>query len=166
VRYACTTVILLTCLTAAPARAQTAADSLLDRLVGHWHLTGTVQGEKAESHLAAERVLQGKFVRLHWTDLGEPSQYEAMVFLGVDSVTSQIVAHWIDVFGPGPSATIGHGAATGNRLVLDFAYPEGPFRDTFTFDPATGGWRFLLETGDGKGGWTTFGDYAVRPAGR
>jgi hypothetical protein len=132
-------------LTMAQQPVSTAADSLLGRLVGHWHMSGTVQGEKGESHLAAERVLQGKFVRLHMTDLGQPSQYEAMVFLGVDSATSRVVAHWIDVFGAGPSATLGYGTADGNRLVLDFAYPDGPFRDTFTFDPATGRWRFLLE---------------------
>jgi hypothetical protein len=132
---------------AAPAPAQTpaAADSLLDRLAGHWHMSGTVQGEKGESHLAADRVLQGKFVRLHLTDLGQPSQYEAMVFLGVDSATSRVVAHWIDVFGAGPSATLGYGTADGNRLVLDFAYPTALFatRSRSIPPPAAGAscWR-------------------------
>jgi hypothetical protein len=167
-RRAVLSIAFMILVSAVPAPAQTpaAADSLLDRLVGRWHLSGTVQGEKGESHLAAERVLQGKFVRLHMTDPGQPSQYEAMVFLGVDSATSRVVAHWIDVFGAGLSATLGYGTADGNRLVLDFAYPDGPFRDTFTFDPATGRWRFLLESGDGKGGWSTFADYEVRQAGQ
>jgi hypothetical protein len=167
-RRAVLSIAFMRLVSAVPAPAQTpaAADSLLDRLVGRWHLSGTVQGEKGESHLAAERVLQGKFVRLHMTDPGQPSQYEAMVFLGVDSATSRVVAHWIDVFGAGLSATLGYGTADGNRLVLDFAYPDGPFRDTFTLNPATGRWRFLLESGDGKGGWSTFADYEVRRAGQ
>lgn len=152
-------------LTAPPAGGQTpaAADSLLHHLVGRWHMSGTVRGVLAESDLVGDVVLQGKFVRLHMTDRNQPPQYEAMVFLGVDSATSRLVAHWLDVFGAGYSVTLGMGERPrGSTLAFAFAYPDGPFRDTFTYDRATDTWRFLLENGDGRGGWSTFADYAVR----
>jgi hypothetical protein len=158
-------VVLGMSLTAPPAAGQTpaAGDSLLQRLVGRWRMSGTVRGIPAEYDLDAVPVLRGQFVRLHMVDRSQAPQYEAMVFLGVDSATSRLVAHWLDVFGAGYSVTLGMGdRPQGATLAFAFAYPDGAFRDTFTYDHTTDTWRFLLENGDGKGGWRTFADYAVR----
>ena len=138
------------------------AQSLLDQLVGDWRMTGTVRGNPVTYTLVARRTLQDKCVELHMTDVSRPPRYEARVFIGQDSVPSQLVVHWLDAFGAAYSIPHGTGSISGDTLRFSFHYASGPFRDTFVFDRATGAWRFLLESGDGSGGWRTFATYTVR----
>jgi len=148
-----------------PPAAQVPAaemDSLLSRLVGRWRMTGSVRGRPAAYVLEAARVLRGRFVELHMTDVATPSAYEARVFIGVDSAGGRYVAHWLDDFGAGYSIPHASGRAHGDTLVLDFPYPAGAFRDTFAYDRAADAWRFTLEAADSSGGWRLFAEYAVR----
>ena len=50
---------------------------------------------------------------------------------------------------------MGYGARTGNSIEFVFHYPEGPFHNTFTWNPATRGWTSLMES-EGKDGKRTF----------
>jgi hypothetical protein len=102
--------------------------TVLDRLAGTWEMTGTVHGTGVRYSLEVEPVLGGRFLKLHMRDRGEPSKYEAIVFLGRDEKTSHLSAHWLDVFGPGPAATLGTGELRGEAIVLDFPYPDGAFK--------------------------------------
>jgi hypothetical protein len=148
-----------------PLRAQATAvamDSLLERLVGQWRMTGTVRGRPATYALDASRVLQGRFVELHMMDTSHPPDYEARVFIGVDSAKARYIAHWLDKFGAAYSIPPAFGGAKGDTLLLTFAYPDGPFRDTFVYDPRTDGWYFRLESGDSTEAWRLFAEYDVR----
>jgi len=144
----------------APASAR--MDTLLGRLVGRWTMTGTVRGKPATYTLDAARVLQGRFVQLHMTDVHQPPAYEARVFIGVDSAGGRYLAHWLDSFGAAYSIPPAVGEARGDTIVLTFAYPSGPFRDTFSYDRATDAWHFRLEAEDSAGRRTLFADYVVR----
>lgn len=161
-----TFILLGTFLVASQSTAQTtnpvAMDSLLQRLVGTWTMTGAVQGQAATYHLEVRRVLQNRFVELHMEDIARPPQYEARVFIGIDSAASRYVAHWMDNFGAAYSIPHGVGAAHGDTIVLTFSYANGPFRDTFSYDHARDAWRFRLESGDSLGHWRPFADYQVR----
>ena len=88
--------------------------------------------------------------------------------LGLQCVTGpgRVIAHWMDAFGAAYSIPHGTGVISGDTLRFSFNYASGPFRDTFVFDRAAGTWSFLLESGDGKGGWRTFAAYDVRRAPR
>jgi hypothetical protein len=137
-------------------------DSLLEHLVGRWTMTGAVRGSPVTYTLDAGRVLQGRFVELHMTDVQRPPAYEARVFIGVDSAGPRYLAHWLDNFGAAYSVPPAVGEARGDTVVLTFAYADGPFRDTFSYDRPTDTWHFLLEAGDSTGRWRLFADYAVR----
>jgi hypothetical protein len=137
-------------------------DSLLQHLVGTWGMIGTVRGKPVTYHLQASRVLHGRYVELHMADAAQPSAYEARVFLGVDSAAGRYIVHWIDSFGAGFSIPHAVGEARGDTVQFTFAYADGPFRDTFTYDRARGEWHFLLESGVVGGGWKLFGDYRAR----
>jgi hypothetical protein len=139
-------------------------DSLLDRLVGDWTMTGTVRGQPVTYDMTGTRVLQGKFVELHMTDTHQPPGYEARVFLGVDSANGEYIAHWLDTFGPRYSIPHATGRASGDTIRLAFAYADGPFRDTFIYHPDPRGWTFHLEDHDSTGTWRPFAVYEVRPA--
>ena len=159
--------VLLGTLVAPAAGAQGSAparmDSLLSHLVGRWRMTGSVRGTPVTYSLESTRVLQGRFVQLHMTDVQQPPAYEARVFIGVDSAKTQYIAHWLDNFGAAYSIPHATGTAQGDTIRLAFAYADGPFRDTFVYRRATGTWYFRLESQDSAGTWQLFGEYDVRP---
>jgi hypothetical protein len=138
-------------------------DSLLDRLVGRWRMSGLVRGRPAVYQLTAERVLAGRFVELHMKDVASPSQYEARVFIGRDTVANHVFVHWLDNFGAAYSVPFGSGTVAGDSIVFQIPYPENPFRDTFIYRRAEKSWHFALESGDGAGGWKSFAEYEVKP---
>jgi hypothetical protein len=137
-------------------------DALLEHLVGRWRMTGTVRGRPATYTLDATRVLQRRFVELHMVDVKRPPEYEARVFIGVDSASGRYIAHWLDNFGAAYSIPHATGEARGDTLLLNFPYPSGAFRDTFVYDPRVNGWYFRLESADSTGGWHLFAEYRVR----
>jgi hypothetical protein len=147
---------------AAQGSTATSMDGVLQRLVGSWRMVGTVRGRPASYRLQATRVLRGKFVELHMVDVAGSAGYEARVFLGVDSAGPRIIAHWLDNFGAGYSIPHAIGAARGDTIQFTFAYPDGPFRDTFVYDRARARWHFRLESGDSAGAWRPFAEYQVR----
>ena len=150
----------------APAAAQqptpASMDSLLQKLVGNWRMAGMVRGRPAMYHLEATRVLQDRFVELHMQDAAVPPQYEARVFIGVDSASSRYLVHWLDSFGAAFSIPHAVGQAAGDTIQFTFAYADGPFRDTFVYDSRQDSWRFRLESGDSTGAWQLFADYLVQ----
>lgn len=150
----------------APAAAQapspSAMDSLLERLVGRWEMTGTVRSRPATYDLEAKRVLARQFVELHMVDVAQPPAYEARVFLGVDSAGARYIVHWLDRFGAAYSIPHAVGEAQGDTVRFTFAYASGPFRDTFVYDRPRDRWYFRLESGDSTGGWKLFAEYQVR----
>ena len=159
-------ILLLAMAVPQPAKGQSPApaamDSLLERMVGRWTMTGTVLGKPVSYTLEASRVLQRRFVELHMTDLAKPPQYEARVFIGVDSAGGQYIAHWLDNTGAAYSIPPATGTASGDTVMLMFPYPDGAFRDTFVYDRHAGTWDFLLEAADSIKGWRTFANYQVR----
>jgi hypothetical protein len=137
-------------------------DVLLDRLLGQWHMTGSVRGEPARYALEATRVLQRCFVELHMEDVNRPPAYEARVFIGVDSAAGQYIVHWLDRFGAAFSIPHGTGEARGDTIQFTVPYATGAFRDTFVYDRRTDAWDFRLEAADSAGGWRLFARYDVR----
>lgn len=146
---------------AAQSGSPAAADSLLQRLVGQWRMTGSVRGKPVAYTLDANRVLQGRFVELHMTDVSRPPQYEARVFIGADTAGGYI-AHWLDNTGASYSVPPATGEARGDTVLLTFPYPHGAFRDTFVYDRRADVWRFRLDAADSTGGWRLFAEYEVR----
>ena len=157
----------VTMLAAASMRAQTsppprpAADALIDHLVGSWRMAGKVRGIAVQYRLTAARTLGGKYVELHMVDIAKTPQYEARVFVGADTVPGGILVHWLDTYGAAYSVPPGVGAARGDTLQFQIAYPDGVFRDTFVYRAGARSWHFRIESSDHKGGWNLFAEYDV-----
>ncbi|HKT59045.1 MAG TPA: hypothetical protein VJQ46_03280 [Gemmatimonadales bacterium] len=133
---------------------------MLEKLIGHWTMTGTVGGRPVTYRLDAAWVLQHRFVELHMADVHHtPPQYEARVFIGPDTLSGRILGHWLDNFGAAYSVPPATGVAAGDSLILDFPYPGGAFHDTFVYDAATETWAIRLDAADGAGGWKRFAQY-------
>jgi hypothetical protein len=136
-------------------------DPFLDNLVGHWDIERTIRGRVIHNSLDTEWVLQHRFVRLHMKDVADPPKYEAIVLIGFDPAAGRYVAHWTDNFGAQYSA-IGYGKRSGDTVEFVFQYPDGPFYNTFTWNPASGTWKMLLENGGSDGKRSFFAEDTVR----
>jgi hypothetical protein len=114
---------------------------LLKQLDGEWLMKGDVLGMR---------------------DTAQPPQYEARVFLGVDTESGELIAHWMDDFGARYSIPHGTGRIDGSTLQFTFPYADGPFRDTFEFDQRNGTWHLRIEAGQPDGSWKHFARYEIR----
>jgi len=138
-------------------------DPLLDKLAGRWNVIGQVRGTSVKQTLTGEWILNRQFFQMKLAD----STYEAWLFLGYDFMSDRYVAHWIDVFGGRFSETLGYGSRSGdNAIVLVYEYPDRPFRNTLTWNAETASWRWLIESKNDQGKWTTFSDYQLKYATR
>jgi hypothetical protein len=147
----------------AQAPRRVAVDSLLQHLVGTWRMQGAVGGRPATYSLDAARVLGNTFVELHMVDASRPPTYEARVFIGADTTSGMVIAHWLDMFGAAYSIPHATGSVRGDTLLFTFAYSTGPFRDTFIYDRNADTWHFRLEQASATGGpWRPFAEYEVR----
>ncbi len=136
-------------------------DELLDNLQGQWKVTGTIVGHPGNAELDVAWVLNHQFLKIHEKGTsvipGRP-QYEAEVYIGYDNTSERYVAHWIDIYGGRICETLGYGTRSGNRIKFIFEYPDGPFHNTFTWNPDAKSWHFLLEQKNDAGKWDTFAD--------
>jgi len=167
-------VIMVMVALASPSRlsAQSPAewrDDLADHMVGTWKLQGPVMGRDAHHEVEAEWVLNHQFLRIHEkTEAGAPGseqRYEAMWFLGYDSISERYVLHLLDVFGGRFSETLGYGVRDGNAIRFVFEYPDGPFHTVFQWSPEKDTWEWLMTQKDKGGKWSTFADLKLaRPS--
>ena len=132
-------------------------DSFLEKLVGEWLLSRTVRGTTAESKVKAAWVLNHQWLRLEMTS-NDGREYLAEIYIGYDDAKKEYVIHWIDSWGGAFAETVGYGKADGAKIIFDFAYADGPFRNTFVRDEKADAWTFEMQNGDGHGGWKPFGE--------
>jgi hypothetical protein len=125
-------------------------DPFIENLAGEWDLTRTIRGKTVKNRVKATWVLDHHFLQLHMVDVAVPAQYEALVLIGYSNADREYVAHWCDVFG-GRYSAVGRGRLAGQSIEFVFQYPDGPFYNTFTWDPAARTWTMKLENSrDGK----------------
>jgi hypothetical protein len=129
---------------------RTFSDDLIENLTGDWIVNRQIRGRIVQNTLHAEWVLDHQFLQLHMKDVAEPSAYEAIVLIGYNDADRRYVAHWTDTFG-GTYSAIGHGRRSGDSIEFVFAYPDGPFFNTFTWYANARRWVMRLEN-SGKGG--------------
>jgi Protein of unknown function (DUF1579) len=163
--------MLAVLLAAAPGRAAldgagiAMSDPLLDKMVGHWTMTGTLLGHPATHDVDVDWILDHQFLRIHEVDRhkgadGKPG-YEAMPLIGYDNTSERYVAHWIDAFGGRWSETLGYGKREGDAVTFVFEYPDGPFRTTFRRDGAQWHWSMTQKGADGA--WKPFAEMTLSP---
>ena len=133
-------------------------DELLDQLAGDWKVSVKFKTRTAENTAVVEWVLNHQFLLIKMKDVNNPPQYEANVYIGYDNASDRYVAHWIDVFGGRFSETLGYGTRSGNSIKFVFEYPDGPFLNTFSWDPNKKSWTFLMQQKDQNGKWTLFAE--------
>ena len=128
------------------------ADSVFDRLIGHWVLRGTIARQSTTHDVTFEWMLGREYVRMHEvsrernTD-GTPA-YEAVVLFGRDPHTGEYGCLWLD--NTGASAFdpqgVGRGTVVGDSLPFLFRYTAtDSFHTTFVYTGGTDSWQWHMD---------------------
>jgi len=129
---------------------RTFRDAFIDNLVGEWRLMRQIRGREVENSVSADWVLNHQFLRIHMKDVADPPAYEALVYIGYQHADQRYVVHWLDVYG-GKFSAIGYGKRSGNAIEFAFQYDDGPFFNTFSWDPLAQTWTFTMQSTDKDG---------------
>lgn len=144
---------ILLMLAAAPMAAQSLpADSLFDRLIGHWVLRGTISKQSTTHDVTFEWMLGREYVRMHEVSRerapnGKPA-YEAIVLFGRDPRTGEYACLWMDdtatsAFDP---AGTGRGMVAGDSIPFVFHYTATTsFHTTFVYNAAMDSWQWHMD---------------------
>lgn len=124
-------------------------------------MTGSVLEEPVQYTAKGTWVLQNQFFRLHMKDTASPPQYEANLYIGIDSAKQEYVAHWLDSFGGGGARVVGFGPLSDDTIEITYPYAEGRFRNLFTYDAPAKKWTLVVESEQAKGSWKVFARYIM-----
>ena len=128
------------------------ADSVFDRLVGQWVMTGTISRQPVTHDVTVDWMLGREYVQMHEVSRERNADgsraYEAVVIFGRDPKSGEYAALWMDntaasAFDP---AGIGHGIVTGDSIPFFFRYTATTsFHNTFVYDRAHDTWQLRLD---------------------
>src|SRR5881275_1424380 len=134
-KITCLSILLL--LASARLPAQTLpADSLFDRLIGHWVLRGTIARRSTTHEVSRERAANGT------------PAYEAVVLFGRDPRSGEYACLWLDntaasAFDP---QGIGRGTVAGDSVPFVFHNTQTDgFHTTFVYSRATDSWQWHMD---------------------
>ena len=115
----------------AQSQALSVPDTLLDKMTGHWVMTGTI-GKKAATHeVDVDWVLKREYIRIHEVsrekDAGGGIGYEAWIYIVWDAKKSEYAVMWLDNTAATNFAPegIGHAKPDGDRIPFIFKDAEG-----------------------------------------
>jgi hypothetical protein len=144
-------IVLLLAAIALPAQSLP-ADSLFDRLIGHWVLRGTIARRQTTHDVTFEWMLGRAYVQMHEVSRERASNgtpaYEAVVLFGRDPRSGEYACLWLD--NTGASAFdpqgVGRGAVAGDSIPFLFRYTTTDrFHTTFLYDRATDSWQWHMD---------------------
>ena len=128
------------------------ADSLFDRLIGHWVLRGTIARQSTTHDVTFDWILGREYVQMHEVSReraanGTPA-YEAIVLFGRDSRSGEYACLWLDNTGASafePQGT-GRGMVAGDSVSFVFHYTQTTgFHTTFVYSRPTDAWRWHMD---------------------
>ena len=133
-------------------------DTLLDRMVGNWTLSGKIAGQEVTHDLTISWILEHQYLQIaeisREKDPDGTSAYESLVFIGWDPKINMYDCLWLDVTGGGglTGEGIGHAVREGDEIPFIFQMPSGNlFHTTFTYERKTDKWKWTMDgEKDGK----------------
>ena len=127
-------------------------DSLFDRLVGTWVLTGTIAHRQTTHDVTFSWMLGREYVQMHEVSrersaAGGPA-YEAVVLFGRDPATGEYACLWMDNTASAafdPSGT-GRGVVAGDSVAFLFQYSATDrFHTTFLYNKTADTWQWHMD---------------------
>ena len=128
-------------------------DTWLDRLVGSWDLTGTVQARDVERSVVGRWDLDGLYLALDINDVRPPRKdpYAAKYYVGYATRDDLYVLHVLDRAGATADAVVGFGERNGVATTFVFASPRGSWTFRMTWQARDDSWTFVQSTLEAEG---------------
>ena len=134
------------------AQSITQPDSLLNKLIGVWTLTGTIENRTTTHDVVVERVLNGQYIQLNEVSREKNSTgnalYDAIVYLTWQKTKKEYDCLWLDnTSNEGLSnGIIGHAKQDADKIEILFKYNDTTqFHTTFLYDKNTDTWQWLMD---------------------
>jgi hypothetical protein len=143
---------------AALAQSQTTPQALLDKMTGHWVMTGTIAKQSTTHDVDVDWVLKREYIRIHEVSRekdssGDPA-YEAWIYLVWDTKNNEYAVMWLDntVATNFAAEGIGHAKPDGDRIPFIFKDADGTgIHTTFAYDRAKDTWSWTIDNIDKSG---------------
>jgi hypothetical protein len=135
-----------------------AHDALMEKLTGHWVMTGTI-GKQAVTHdVDVDWILKRQYIRIHDVsrekDADGELAYEAWIHIVWDKEHAEYVVMWLDNTGATNFAAegVGHGKPDGDRIPFVWISADGSgIQNTFAYDRASDTWSWMIDNVDKSG---------------
>ena len=128
------------------------ADSVFERLIGHWVLRGTIAGQRTTHDVTFEWLLGREYVQMHEVSRergpDEAPAYEAVVLFGRDPQSGEYACLWLDNTAAGAfdPQGVGRGSVAGDSIPFVFrSTPTDTFHTTFVYDRPTDSWQWHMD---------------------
>ena len=151
----CVFTILLTVKLA--GQSGTFQDSLLDKMTGHWVLSGTIDGASTIHDVEINWILGHQYLQIEEVSREKQSDgqaiYEAKVLIGKDSVTGGYTCQWLDNTGGSGlnQDAFGHALRIGDTIPFLFKGSDGSiFKTRFIYHQDSDSWQWQMD-GEEKG---------------
>jgi hypothetical protein len=143
--------------------AAAAPEALLDKMTGHWVLTGTIGREPTTHDVDVDWILKREYIRIHEMsrekDAAGGPEYEAWIYIVWDAKKSEYAVLWLDntaAFNFSAEG-IGHAKPDGDRIPMLFRDPDGSgIHTTFSYDRTNDTWSWAIDNADKAGKLSPF----------
>ena len=133
-------------------------EALLDKMTGHWVMTGEIHKTQTTHDVDADWVLKRQYIRIHEVsrekDSGGGNAYEAWIYLVWDAEKGEYAVLWLDNTAATNFAPEGIGRAKpdGDRIPFIFKDADGSgIHTTFAYDRAQDTWSWTIDNVDKSG---------------
>ncbi len=131
------------------------SDFLMDKMIGEWVMTGTIDEKEVIHDVKVDRILKRQYLRIHEVSRekdadGQP-EYEAWIHIAWDKVNAEYVVMWLDNTATTNFAPegVGHGKPDGDRIPFVWKSADGSgIHNTFKYDRASETWTWNIDNVD------------------
>lgn len=142
----------------AQSKYTTTPEGLMDKMTGHWVMTGTIRRSQTTHDVDVDWILKREYIRIHEVsrekdEKGGPS-YEAWIYLVWDAKNNEYAVMWLDNTAATNFAPegVGHAKPDGDRIPFIFKDPDGGgIHTTFAYAPQNDTWSWTIDNIDKSG---------------
>jgi hypothetical protein len=139
-------------------RATSAPEALLDKMTGHWVMTGTISRKPTTHDVDVDWVLKREYIRIHEVSRDKDASggigYEAWIYLVWDAKKGEYAVMWLDNTEATNFAAegVGHAKPDGDRIPFIFKDAAGSgIHTTFAYDRTKDTWSWSIDNLDASG---------------
>lgn len=152
----------------AQSPATIAPEALLDKMTGHWVMTGTIGKQPTTHDVDVDWVLKREYIRIHEVSRDRSASggpgYEAWIYIVWDETKREYSVMWLD----NTAATnftaegVGHAKPDLDRIPFIFKdAEENSIHTTFAYDPLKDTWSWTIDNVDKSGKSSSFAKVAL-----